>query len=215
LFAAATALEAKSSLRTAVPKLLDFLSVAALQTPTTASYILRLPATLSFLRVSTAHLTSAPHSEVAVQPVQLIPLLLGLLRASGISASVTSELESMLCVVAGITVTRITTAIEAQQAAAEADDDEEREAQDPAGVSRLRKAMTVPGLARCLQLITLPQSGGVAALQSIAAIQPVSATSASIRLIATEAGKLCAGDMKRLAKSTLSFLDGHGASKVD
>jgi hypothetical protein len=207
------------SLRTAVPRLMDFLSVAALQSPSTASFILRLPSTLAVLRHNMSLLcavtSEAASSAPAQPPTSFVPLLLGLLGAKDARADIISELESMLGALAGLTIARVTAAIEAQHSFVVADDDEASEAQDPSGASQRRKAKAVPGLARCLQLLTASHTGGTSALKALAATRPARAACTSIREIATESTKFMGGDVKHLAKSVLSALDGHGGSKVD
>jgi hypothetical protein len=73
----------------------------------------------------------------------------------------------------------------------------------------------VPGLSRALQLLTLPQAGGKAALQKFATTESQKDTAAALRGLALQAAKMSVGDIKRNAKIAQNFLEGNVAHKMD
>lgn len=225
LFDEASAPDAPPGLRSVVPRMLEVLAVAALQVPATACYIIRLPV---IMRTLPTFLPTKPGvTQASVQPAELLPLLIGLLQASAAplnggsaigppAAAVMDAVATTLYALTRETTTQITAALQAQSLAV--DDvaaEEEAEQKDPEGESQRRKARVVPGLSRALQLLTLPQAGGKAALQKFATTESQKDTAAALRGLALQAAKMSVGDIKRNAKIAQNFLEGNVAHKMD
>jgi len=226
LFSDAAAPDASAGLRSMVPRMLELFAVAAMQVPATASYIVRLPLMLRALPAMMPQSPSATHT--SAHPAELLPLLIGLLQASDApqpggyavapTAATMDTVATMLREVTAETTRQVAAAVQAQSEAADDEAaEEEAEQKDPEGGSRRRKARAVHGLSRTLQLLTLPQSGGKAALQRFARFTSESKKGLAIALreITLQAAKMGAADIKRNAKIAQNFLEGNVAHKMD
>jgi hypothetical protein len=207
-------------LRPGLPRLLQFLTIACLQGPSLASFILRLPSFLSTLRENMSSY------DKSLCPTDSLPLLLGLYTAVSTDAksTIAPELLSAVDQAVDLTLAKIEEASQAQAdivaSGDDVDDDNAVEGENNAAASarlQRRKTRIVPGLLVCLQLLASTESGGERVLRNASSVN--SAVAPMLRKLASAAARQCTGqgqeEQKRMAKACLSLLDGNSGNKVD
>ncbi len=225
-FVSTSSIPNTSQLKSIAPRILECLSIAAMQHASTAQFMSRLPMLMQYLRCRMSEISNTNPSTTESQSINAAELLLllfglGCHSLSDIKTSITSqssvmtEIQSMFCTVGQFVLQQIAQVVECQRSLVEKSQTDLEESEDTNNNLTIKRKITpVPGLCRTLQLMTLSQTGGTALLHSTSKNNDIFVL---LHEIVQRSMKItiAAGDIKRYSKMAQSFLEGNTVHKLD